>query len=60
MLFGRRNDTAGTGKTGVSCQTIVVIEKEKYFPSLGIAFRIANVFKKPLGEILLLRSPKDE
>jgi putative transcriptional regulator len=38
-------------KSGVSRQTIVAIEKGKYFPSLELAFRIAHIFKKPLEEI---------
>jgi len=38
-------------KTGVSRQTIVAIEKGKYFPSLELAFRIALVFEKPLEAI---------
>ena len=36
---------------GVSRQTIVAIEKEKYSPSLELAFRIAHYFKTPLEEV---------
>jgi putative transcriptional regulator len=36
---------------GVSRQTIVAIEKGNYSPSLELAFRIAQVFKKPLEEV---------
>lgn len=36
---------------GVSRQTIVAIEKEKYSPSLELAFKIAAVFGKPLVEV---------
>lgn len=36
---------------GVSRQTIVAIEKEKYSPSLELAFKIAAVFGKPLEEV---------
>jgi putative transcriptional regulator len=36
---------------GVSRQTIVAIEKEKYSPSLELAFRIAHYFNKPLEEV---------
>lgn len=36
---------------GVTRQTIVAIEKEKYSPSLELAFRIAEVFEKPLEEV---------
>jgi putative transcriptional regulator len=38
-------------QVGVTRQTIVAIEGEKYFPSLELAFRIAVVFQKPLEEI---------
>lgn len=38
-------------KTGVTRQTIVAIEKDRYSPSLELAFRIAHVFEKPLEEV---------
>ena len=38
-------------KTGVSRQTIVAIENSKYFPTLELAFRIAQTFSKPLEEV---------
>lgn len=36
---------------GVSRQTIVAIEKDKYSPSLELAFRIAHYFNTPLEEV---------
>lgn len=36
---------------GVSRQTIVAIEKDKYSPSLEIAFKIAEYFNVPLETI---------
>ena len=36
---------------GVTRQTIVAIEKEKYSPSLEAAFRIALALQKPLDEV---------
>lgn len=36
---------------GVTRQTIIAIEKEKYSPSLELAFRIAHVFGVPLEEV---------
>jgi putative transcriptional regulator len=36
---------------GVTRQTIVAIEKEKYSPSLELAFMISEVFGKELTEI---------
>lgn len=38
-------------KVGVTRQTIVAIEKEKYSPSLEVAFLIARVFGLPLEEV---------
>lgn len=38
-------------KVGVTRQTIVSIEKDKYSPSLELAFRIAKEFNLPLEEV---------
>jgi putative transcriptional regulator len=38
-------------KAGVSRQTILAIEAGKYAPSLELAFRIADVFGVPIGEV---------
>ncbi|MBB3869145.1 helix-turn-helix transcriptional regulator [Parageobacillus toebii NBRC 107807] len=38
-------------RVGVSRQTIAALEKNKYNPSLILAFRIARAFGKPLTEI---------
>jgi putative transcriptional regulator len=46
-------------KTGVTRQTIVAIENEKYFPSLELAFRIARVFDTPLEEVFSYTSEDD-
>jgi putative transcriptional regulator len=36
---------------GVTRQTIIAIEGDKYAPSLELAFRIAAAFEKPLEEV---------
>ena len=36
---------------GVTRQTIIAMEKDKYSPSLELAFRIALVFDVPLEEV---------
>lgn len=36
---------------GVSRQTVVAIESDKYLPSLGLAFKIARLFKVNIEEI---------
>ena len=38
-------------QVGVTRQTIVAIENEKYSPSLEVAFKIARIFNKPLEEV---------
>lgn len=38
-------------KLGVTRQAIIAIEKEKYDPSLELAFRIAKTFQQPLEAI---------
>jgi putative transcriptional regulator len=38
-------------RVGVSRQTIVSIEKEKFDPALPLAFRLAEVFDQPLESI---------
>jgi putative transcriptional regulator len=38
-------------KVGVTRQTIIALEQEKYSPSLELAFRIALVFGVPLEEV---------
>ena len=38
-------------KLGVTRQTLIAIENEKYSPTLELAFRIAQVFKVPLDEV---------
>ena len=46
-------------KTGVTRQTIVAIENEKYSPTLELAFRIARVFNTPLEEVFSYHSEDD-
>lgn len=38
-------------KAGVSRQTIISIEKNKYTPSLKLAFKIANAFGADINEV---------
>lgn len=38
-------------KVGVTRQTIIAMEQDKYSPSLDLAFRIALVLKAPLEEV---------
>jgi len=38
-------------KAGVSRQTVISIEKNKYTPSLTLAFDIANAFETNINEV---------
>ena len=38
-------------KVGVTRQTIIAIEKDKYSPSLEVAFKISNEFGVPLESV---------
>ncbi|MBT3425608.1 MAG: helix-turn-helix transcriptional regulator [Gammaproteobacteria bacterium] len=38
-------------KVGVTRQTVFAIEKDKYSPSLEVAFKISNVFRVPLEDV---------
>ena len=47
-------------KVGVTRQTIIAIEGDKYSPSLEVAFRIARVFGAPLEEVFQYESADRE
>lgn len=38
-------------KCGVTRQTIIAVEKNKYVPSLKLALKIAKVFARPIEKI---------
>ncbi len=40
-------------KTGVSRQTIIAIESDKYLPSLGLAFKIARLLKVKIEDLFI-------
>ena len=45
---------------GVSRQTIISIEKERFDPSLPLAFAISRAFKLPLERIFFPKEPSTE
>lgn len=47
-------------RTGVTRQTIVAIENEKYFPTLELAIRIAIIFNTKLEEVFSYEMIEDE
>ncbi len=51
FMHGEMTQQQLADKIGITRQTIVAIEKEKYSPSLEVAFLIAKVFCLPLEDI---------
>ena len=47
-------------KIGVSRQTVIAIESDKYLPSLGLAFKIARLFKVKVEDIFTHEGKEDE
>lgn len=48
-------------KIGVTRQTVIAIENNKYSPSLEVAFRVAEVFGVPLEQVFQFApAAKDE
>lgn len=43
-------------RIGMTRQTIAAIEQNKYSPSLEAAFRIAEVFGVPIGEVFFWKA----
>lgn len=51
FMAGEMTQQELADKTGVTRQTIASIENSKYYPTLELAFRIAEVFDVSLGEV---------
>jgi len=47
-------------KAGASRQTIMALEAGKYTPSLELAFRIADAFGVPIGEVFECKAEEDD
>ena len=45
---------------GVTRQTILAIEKEKYDPSLELAFRISGLFKVPIEKMFFYEKDSED
>ncbi len=57
FMSGEMTQQQLADKVGVTRQTIVAIEQNKYAPSLEVAFRIADVFAKGLEDVF--QYPRD-
>lgn len=47
-------------KIGVSRQTVIAIESDKYLPSLGLAFKIAKLFGVKIEDVFIYVGGKNE
>ncbi len=50
---GEMTQKALAGKVGVTRQTIVAIENAKYYPTLELAFKIADVFEEKIETVFI-------
>ncbi|MBP2045615.1 helix-turn-helix transcriptional regulator [Methanobacterium aggregans] len=60
-VFRAMNDITQEGlaeKLGVTRQTIIAIEKDKYDPSLSLAFKMAMLFQVKIEDIFLYEDEK--
>lgn len=48
---GEMTQSALADLVGITRQTVIALEAGKYAPSLELAFRIANAFGRPIGEV---------
>lgn len=48
---GEMTQQALADRVGITRQTVIALEKNKYYPSLELAFRIAQTFKRPLEDV---------
>ena len=48
---GEMTQQALADRVGIARQTVIAIEKGKFYPSLELAFRIAGVFALPLEAV---------
>lgn len=48
---GEMTQQALADRVSVTRQTIIAIEQNKYSPSLEVAFRIADAFSAPIGDV---------
>ena len=45
-------------RIGITRQTVIALEKGKYYPSLELAFQIAHAFDLPLEEVFQYHPPR--
>ena len=53
---GEMTQQALADGVGITRQTVIALEKNKYYPSLELAFRIAQMFSLPLEDVFKIES----
>ena len=48
---GEMTQQALADRVGITRQTVIALEKGKYYPSLELAFKIARTFERPLEQV---------
>lgn len=43
---------------GVTRQTVIAIERNRYSPSLEVAFRVAQTLGRPIGDVFAYTDPR--
>jgi putative transcriptional regulator len=46
-------------KIGVTRQTVIAIESDKYLPSLGLAFKIARLFDTAVEDVFMYEDKEE-
>lgn len=54
FAHGEMTQQALADQAGCTRQTIMMLEQERYVPSLVLAMRIARIFDKPVDEVFTL------
>lgn len=60
FLNGEMTQQQLADKVGVTRQTILAIEQAKYSPTLELAFKVAEVFGRPLEEVFQYTPPPSD
>ena len=51
FMTGEMSQQELAERVGVTRQTVIALEKGKYYPSLELAFKIAETFQLPLEQV---------
>jgi len=55
---GEMTQQALADRVGITRQTVIALEKGKYYPSLELAFKIAFAFNRSLADVFECKPPE--